>query len=470
MNQSIFRGMLISYILVFLFALCAVGLFMSYFTRDYIVDSKKQELLRKAKKVNLTIQGVKKFGEVEKATLIFLDQSFDARIWVFDLTGTIVATSAADEVNVGKTVDQSIRLKVKQGEEVVKNLKFDGLTEPTLSAVVPWGVDNEMYGGIVLHASVKDIDETVSRIREMILWVTLLGMILVAVMVYYISWSISRPLQNIHKVVSKIGMGDYKERIHVEAKNEIGELAATINNMAEKLETIDYERDKQEKIRKDFLANVSHELRTPLTAVQGFLEALQDGLIDGEARQKYYKIIYNECIHMRRLVEDIMDLTRLENNEIVLTKQQMDISSLLHKIAFKFEREASEKGVSIELHTADELPNVHADPIRIEQILNNIVKNAVKFTEKGKIEISAYKDRDMIHLAVSDTGIGISESDQELIWERFFKVDRGRSKENIGTGLGLAIVKELIELHGGTISLESEINRGTTVHIRIPWR
>lgn len=468
LNKSIYRGMLFSYIVVFLTVLCTVGILMSYFTQNYIMESKKQELIRKAKKVNMAFQNVKQFGEGEKKLLVFLDQSFNATIWIFDASGKIIATSRQDEVNIGKSIDALMVRKVMQGKETVQKMQFENLDEPTLSIIVPWGQDNVVYGGVILHAPINDVNETVSQVREMILWVTLLGTIIIIITVSYVSWSISRPIQQIDRAASKIGMGDYSQRIHIESVNEIGDLAITINNMAEKLETMDHDSKRQEQVRHDFLANVSHELRTPLTAVQGFLEALQDDLIEEEARKKYYDIIYNECIHMSGLVGDIMDLSRLKNNEIGLSKSPVEIGPLLHKIAFKFKREAAEKNILIQVNVDGDLSPIYADPLRMEQILNNIVKNAVKFTEAGRIELRAKREESFVHLAVEDTGIGISEGDIELIWERFFKVDRGRSKNNKGTGLGLAIVKELIELHDGSISMVSGLNKGTTVHIRIP--
>ena len=202
--------------------------------------------------------------------------------------------------------------------------------------------------------------------------------------------------------------------------------------------------------------------------MQGFLEALQDGLIDEQGRQKYYEIIYNETIHMNRLVDDIMDLTRLENNEIRLALQPVDAASLLKKVQFKFRHEAEERGNEIQLCLKEPLPPVIADPDRLEQILNNLVKNAVKFTENGLITISAEEDGDEVRIAIADTGIGISKADQELIWQRLFKVDRGRTSRHKGSGLGLAIVRQLAELHQARITVDSEIGQGAVFTLWMP--
>jgi signal transduction histidine kinase len=469
-DKSIFRRLLFSYLFTVLLGLCAVGLLMSYFAKAYIVDSVKTELLRKAKRVNLSIQQETRVNDGVRKMLVFFDQSYDTRIWLFDRTGNIVATSTQDEVTIGKAVNASIVSKVMKGENAVNDLSFEGMTQPMLSVVVPWGKDDNVYGGIILHAPINGIEETVSNLRETILWVTLFGIILSTAIASYLSWSISRPLRKIDQAAARISMGDYAKRIRISSKDEIGDLASTINTMADKLEQIDSDRRKLEQIRHDFLANISHELRTPLTAMQGFLEALQDDLIDEESRQKYYGIIYHETLHMNRLVDDIMDLIKLENNDIVLAKAPIDIASMLRKAAFRFSQEAAEKGLEIKVETAPDLPNADADPTRFEQILNNLVKNAVKFTENGIISLRAKQDGDYVQISVSDTGIGISPGDQEMIWERFFKVDRGRSKKNAGNGLGLAIVRELVELHDGKIDVASEPGKGTTFDVWIPVR
>jgi signal transduction histidine kinase len=468
MNKSIFRRLLFSYMLTVLLGLGVVGFLMSFLAKGYIYDAKQEELVRKAKKVNLAIQNVPTVNEGTEKMLAFLDQSFDTRIWVFDRQGKIIATSTKNEVSIGKSVAPSIVEKVLKGGNAVNQLQFEGLEEPMISAVVSWGKEDNVYGGIVLHAPVVGMNETVGHIRETIAWATLFGILFSTAMVSYLSWSISRPLRKIDRVASEIGIGNYTERIHIDFADEIGDLANTINTMAEKLEKIDQERKKFDQIRNDFLANVSHELRTPLTAMQGFLEALQDGLIPDEGRQKYYDVMYHETIHMNRLVDDIMDLIKLENNEIVLSRHPVDVEPFLNKVAFKFRQEALDKGIDIQADVQRGLPKAYADRDRLEQIIVNLVKNAVKFTEEGLISIYAEQEGSYVLFKISDTGMGISEVDQELIWERFFKVDRGRSKKDKGTGLGLAIVKELVELHQGKITLESIVGKGTTFSIWIP--
>ncbi|MFD2369145.1 ATP-binding protein [Brevibacillus sp. GCM10020057] len=468
-SKSIFRRLLFSFLATVLVGLGISGLLISLFARQYIYDSKEEEMLRMAKKVNAAIQNYDKVNKQLLDELVSLDEAFDTRIWLFNQEGKIVATSMKDEVFTGKSVAVSIAESVLKGKSAVTELQIEGLEDPMLSVSVPWGEGEHVYGGIILHAPIEGIERTFGQMRETILWATLFGVLLSTAMVSYLSWSISRPLRTIERTAAEIGRGNYAERVRVDTSDEIGDLAQTINTMAEKLERVEQERQHLEQVRNDFLANVSHELRTPLTAMQGFLEALQDGLVeDEEARQKYYAVMYSETMQVNRLVDDLMDLMKLENNEVNLAKFPVDVADVMNKVAFAFRADAGEKGIQIELELEEDLPKIYADRDRVAQILKNLVKNAVKFTEQGEIRLRAVAEEPYVKIEVADTGIGISQEDLQRIWERFFKVDRGRSKKNKGTGLGLAIVKELVELHGGKISVESEPGKGSTFTVWMP--
>ncbi|EST54081.1 histidine kinase [Brevibacillus panacihumi W25] len=469
MSKSIFRRLLFSFLATVLLGLGVSGIMISMSAREYFYDAKKEELLRMAKNVNAAIL---ERPRVDKKLLDILeekDKTYDTRIWLFNQEGKIVATSMKDEVFTGKSVAVSIADNVLHGKNAVTELQIEGLDDPMLSVSVPWGEGEKIYGGIILHAPLEGIERTFAQMRETILWATLFGVLLSTAMVSYLSWSISRPLRTIERTAAEIGRGNYAERVQVHTSDEINDLAQTINTMAEKLEKVEQERHHLEQVRNDFLANVSHELRTPLTAVQGFLEALQDGLVEEEeARQKYYAVMYSETMQINRLVDDLMDLMKLENNEVTLAKFPVDVKELLGKIAFSFHPEAEEKGIRMEVDVPDELPKIYADRDRVAQIIKNLVKNALKFTEEGEIRLSATAEEQYVRIRVTDTGVGISADDLNRIWERFFKVDRGRSKKNKGTGLGLAIVKELVELHDGKCSVESVPGEGSTFTVWLP--
>ncbi|MED4572997.1 sensor histidine kinase [Brevibacillus agri] len=468
-SKSIFRRLLFSFLATVLVGLGISGILLSFFAREYIYNSKEEELLRMAKKVNVAIHNSNKVNKALLDKLAMLDESFDTRIWLFNKEGKIVATSMKDEVFTGKSVAVSIADNVLKGKNAISELKIEGLEDPMLSVSVPWGEGENVYGGIILHAPIEGIEKTFGQMRESILWATLFGVVLSTAMVSYLSWSISRPLRTIERTAAEIGRGNYAERVQVDTHDEIADLAQTINTMAEKLEKVEQERHHLEQVRNDFLANVSHELRTPLTAIQGFLEALQDGLVeDEEARQKYYAVMYSETMQVNRLVDDLMDLMKLENNEVNLAKFPVDVAEVMNRVAFSFRQEAEEKGLQLTVEVEEELPRIYVDKDRVAQILKNLVKNALKFTAAGEIRMTAKLQDPWVCIQVQDTGMGIGADDLNRIWERFFKVDRGRSKNNKGTGLGLAIVKELVELHDGKCSVESVPGQGSTFTILLP--
>lgn len=468
-SASVFKRLLVSYLITVLLGLGVSGFIMNFYTKDFIYETKREDLLRKAKQVNITLQDDQKISNKDLEQLVYLDRAFETRIWVFNKQGEIIATSMKDEVFNGKSVHKTIVDKVNKGMDVVQELQFEGLDKPMLSVVVPWGMQDNIYGGIVLHAPVEGINQTMASMREAILWATLLGVLLSSIMISYLSWTISRPLRKIDRAAAEIGLGNYEKRVDIQSSDELGELANTINTMAAKLESAEWDRKRMEQVRNDFLANISHELRTPLTAMQGFLEALQDGLVeDEESRQRYYQVMYQETMHLNRLVDDLMDLIKLENNEITLSRYPVDAVEVIQKVAFMFHQEAAEKNVEIKVLAKPDLPKIYGDKDRILQIMQNLVKNAVKFTDQGEIILSALTDGDYVLVKVQDTGIGIAGDDLQRIWERFFKVDRGRSKKDNGTGLGLAIVKELVELHQGRVEVESEPGKGSVFTIRFP--
>ncbi|NGP44430.1 HAMP domain-containing protein [Bacillaceae bacterium SIJ1] len=441
---------------------------MSITMKNYMYDMTEDGMMRKAARVNLLIQTMEPGPEMNNM-LQMLDGSFDTRIWVFGPGGDIIATSTPNEVSVGKSVSRDIVREVMQGRTPpVQELSFKGLNEPMLSVVVPWGEGESIYGGIVLHSPVNGLNQTIGHIRETILWAILLGLIISTAMVSSFSWSISRPLRQIERVANKIGVGDYSEKLNVRSGDEIGELAETINHISTRLQMTEAERARLDQIRTDFLANASHELRTPLTALQGFLEALQDGLISEEGRSKYYKVMYQETMYMTRLVDDLMDLVKLQNDDIEFQMHPVQLQKLLGRLSFSFESLLKEQGNELFIHVGDDIPKIEGDQDRLEQVFNNLIKNANKFTTNGTITLEANRDEGDIVITVTDTGIGISEKDKPLVWERFFKVDRGRERKNKGTGLGLSIVKEVVARHHGQIQLESEEGEGTVFTIRLP--
>ena len=221
------------------------------------------------------------------------------------------------------------------------------------------------------------------------------------------------------------------------------------------------EMERVEKLRRDYVANVSHELRTPLTAVRGLLEPLADGMVKDEAdRQRYYKIMLHEVLRLSRLITDMMTLSRLQSGTEYMEITRVDVNELVQDIASAYSSTLADKGVNLVLDCPRPVPDAMTDPDRIEQVLVILLDNASRYTPKGStITISARNAKEKIQLSVTDTGCGIPESDLPHIFERFYKVDKSHSEG--GTGLGLSIAQFIMEKLGETISVESEVGKGT---------
>ncbi|ACX52145.1 multi-sensor signal transduction histidine kinase [Ammonifex degensii KC4] len=224
-----------------------------------------------------------------------------------------------------------------------------------------------------------------------------------------------------------------------------------------------------ERMRREFVANVSHELRTPLTAIKGFVEALEDGALeDRETAQEFLQIIASETERLIHLVEDLLKLSRLENRQTFLRRQEVNLNELIHNIALVWRRRAEEKGLAFEVDLPPGLPLVLGDPELLTQVFVNLIDNALKYTPVGRVRIRGEYQSGWVRIEVEDTGIGIPQDCLPRVFERFFRVDRARSRASGGTGLGLSIVKHIVELHGGKVGVESELGKGSRFWVYLP--
>jgi len=232
------------------------------------------------------------------------------------------------------------------------------------------------------------------------------------------------------------------------------------------------EQQRLENMRKEFVANVSHELRTPLTSIKSYSETLLDGALeDRETSEHFLGVINNEADRMTRLVKDLLQLSRLDNQQMKWQFEQISLVDLVKSAVERLEMEAHSRKQTLECYVLGEVPDIEADYGRMEQVVFNIIGNALKYTpENGKVSVYIGKILNDIYFKVADNGIGIPESDLPRIFERFYRVDKARSREMGGTGLGLAIAKEIVEAHSGLITISSNVNVGTEVTVQLPIR
>lgn len=305
---------------------------------------------------------------------------------------------------------------------------------------------------------------SLDKINEKLLNLTLVSIligtsVLATVLAFSIGLanSIVKPLNNIRAVSAQMAKGRFDVRIKGNYKYELGELAATLNFMAQEI-------IRSNQVKDDFISSISHELRTPLTSIKGWSETLISGGYDPEETKVGMQIITNETERLIGLVEEILDFSKLQQNEMKLVMGIVSLRELLQEIMLNLWAKAEKKGVSIKLES-EEKPIIYGDANRLKQIFLNLVDNAIKFShENGVIVLSIEMEEKFVTVAVQDFGIGISEEHIQRVKDRFFQVNH----VNGGTGLGLAISQQLVELHHGSMDMESELGKGTTVKVRLP--
>jgi signal transduction histidine kinase len=273
---------------------------------------------------------------------------------------------------------------------------------------------------------------------------------------------ISRPVVKLTEATRAVAAGDLGVRVRGKYLGELGELASAFNQMIEELARAD-------KLRRNMTADVAHELRTPLSVIQGKLEGVLDEVYP--ATPEHLEPILEETRLLAHLVEDLRLLALAETGQLSLERQAVDVGDLLRDAQVNFGPQADDRGVTLALDLPSELPPVMADRRRIAQVLGNLLTNALRHTPQGGcVTLSAVAVGDAVEVSVADTGTGILSEDLPYIFERFWRSDKARSRVGGGTGLGLAIAKQLVEMHGGTIAVESMPGAGSTFRFTLPRR
>lgn len=296
----------------------------------------------------------------------------------------------------------------------------------------------------------------------------LIGILTLGVVAYVssrVSNRITEPILTIANAAAAIRGGEYGRRADVVGGDEIGALAKAINGMAEKLSNDIVRLEKLEHVRSEFLGNVSHELRTPIFSLQGFLETLLDGAIDDPAvNREFLEKAHRHAQRLNALLNDLIEISRIESGEMQMSFRYFSIGEFLENMRDEMLPAAERKGVALLLAPGMiSGEKAYGDRERLKQVMVNLIDNAIKYTEAGgSVTLSAMRDGDVVIVRVADTGIGIAEEHHARVFERFYRVDRDRSRDAGGTGLGLAIVKHIVEAHGGRIDLASAPGKGST--------
>ncbi len=333
------------------------------------------------------------------------------------------------------------------------NANVSTIAYPIRSANSP--KDEKPWAILIINSNFKTVSDTFTNIVST-LWIpaivlTVAGLTFVMLLVHGI---VSR-VKELNRATSEIAKGKFDLRINFRQHDEISQLADGFNRMAEELAVSDASK-------RDFVSNAAHELRSPMTSINGFVEGMLDGTIPAEKHRMYLEIVSSEVKRLTKLVKSMLDLSRIESGRDKLNLQTVDINEMIRRIIIRFSQKIENKGIIPEIDITDGKLLVSADADKIEEVLQNLVDNAVKFTPEGKkIALSCVKKGELAYISVKDEGVGISDDELKFIWDRFYTVDKAHTGHKSGTGLGLAIVKSIIEQHGQTINVKSQQGKGT---------
>lgn len=314
------------------------------------------------------------------------------------------------------------------------------------------------YEALRMLSSMKNVDNQIWVISLIITVIAAAIILLVMFTGLFFIKSIVIPIRSIADITHNYAKGDFSKRIEKESEDELGELCDSINNMAEELSTA-------EQMKNEFISSVSHELRTPLTAIKGWTETVATMYGDVETFKKGMRVINSETERLSQMVEELLDFSRIQDNRLTLIMDTIDILAEIGETVLIYQERAKVLGITLNYFEPKMLPFVYGDKNRLRQVFINIVDNAIKYSDKGDtVSVEAYEEDNEICISISDTGIGISKEDLPKIKQKFFKANHTRR----GSGIGLAVADEIIQRHGGTLSINSEQNVGTTVMITLP--
>lgn len=455
--KSIFSKQMILYLGILLFSFATLGTALSMAFSDYYINEKEEQLIRQGEKISA--QFARSDVSVSKLTteLQILEEYMNASVFVINKAGEIYA-SGTNQNWIGQTITNDAINLVLNGKITTVQGKISGMfMESVLTVGYPIMVRDNVIGGIFMCISMPEIEKNIDAMYQAGFICMLISMAVGVFLVYFSSRRISRPLMEMNEAAKVIASGNFEKRITLTSEDEVGQLAESLNNMAESLYT-------HEKESRAFIANISHDLRSPLTSIQGFLNAILDGTIPKEKEEYYLNIILEETQRLAKLTNNIVDLSKAQTSGVSLIKTVFDINELIRDSLEKIQPRFHEKNISANIIFAEESTLVLADPDIIQRVFQNLIDNALKFTDdNGEIEIETFfkKGSNKIFISVKDNGKGISEEDQKHIFDRFFKVDTSRGKDKKGGGLGLSIVKEFIKAHEERIWVKSQVGKGS---------
>jgi signal transduction histidine kinase len=444
-----------TFILLLIFGITAISSYSILFIRNYLLDEGEVQIVNDAQWLGITIQNLPGDDRFEthlnEAAVIS-----GYRISVYDIDGILFASVPYDEEYSAPAYLSDEMLRQLNGAgAMIENLE----ESDWLVAFIAVQAEQNPVRYLQISQLKDEIYAPIRTIR----WIIYTGMFIsigiVLLVSVWFSRYMSRPIVQLERTARSIAEGDVEKTIHLNRKDEFGTLADSLNRMASKLRQDNEELKKIYEKQGQFFADITHELRNPLHTISGALEMLHMDDLPEAQKKHYLATASKQTDRIHRLFKDLVTLQRYDSDSHFIEKKRFNLAGVILQSCEPYYPPAKEKGIKLDVQTDSHY--VYADPNKIEQVIDNLVSNAIKYTNKGKISIQAEKLNGEIKVKVSDTGIGISDEHLERLFDRFYRTDKARSRDKGGTGLGLSVVKSILDAHGSRVDVESRAGEGT---------
>lgn len=466
MKQSICTKFLLGYVIFGLFSYILIATYVPDMLTNYFLHETASSLYEEAVLIADTYASKLYSNELSldtvKTQLDTLTVFLDADIWILNPSGRLVLDSA-HELNI----DDIIMIEAFDpsgftGNYYTVGTFYDCFDEEMLSIIAPISSNYEINSYVVVHSDYRAITEKCYSLQGALYYCC--GFLLILSFILFVVFLevVLLPLKKILKAAEQYASGNFHYELQPESNDEIGRLSGILSYMAGEIA-------RSEDDQKKFVANVSHDFRSPLTSIRGYLEAMLDGTIPTELYEKYLGIVLNETQRLTKLTNGLLQLNNLNTKGMLLEKTDFDINKVIRDTAASFEGTCSKKQIKLQLFLTGETLLVRADMGKIQQVLYNLLDNAIKFShENSSIKIETTEKKNKLYISVKDYGIGIPKDELKLVWDRFYKSDASRGKDKKGTGLGLSITKEIIHSHGENINVVSTLDAGSEFIFTLP--
>ncbi|AUD14920.1 MULTISPECIES: HAMP domain-containing sensor histidine kinase [unclassified Planococcus (in: firmicutes)] len=396
----------------------------------------------------------------EPATLnhvALMESASDFIVIITDADGNELTHSDLIEPEMREVLEHTDFDEVLQGGKVVEE-RWD--KKEFIATDSPITIEGEHRGHVFMFAETNHIKGMVSHLRNQFLIVGLIAVGLTVITIFLLSRLITLPLIRMKEATEQLSEGHHEVSLNIGRNDELGELANAITALSSDLEHLKNERN-------EFLASISHELRTPLTYIKGYADIASRPDASEEEKKEYIGIIREETAHLTELIRQLFELAQMDHNQFAIQKEGFSLEMLFASVVALVRPAFDEKQISLAVHCEHEIV-AFIDPERFQQVLLNVLDNARKHSPEGtQVVLQGVQDKGTITISIRDEGEGIPEKDLPFVFERLYRVDKSRSRQYGGSGLGLAIAKEIVESHGGLMTLQSEYGQGTTVLIEL---